>query len=74
MISTSPGFNCSIEGTWLASTPISPDSAGMLTCTLRVYLGQLKPSEAHFLVSDGRVTHTSVDLYIDYRKDRTLAL
>lgn len=35
IISTSPGFNCSIEGTWLASTPISPDSAGILTCTLR---------------------------------------
>ena len=31
--STTPGFNCSIEGTWFARTPISPDSAGMLTCT-----------------------------------------
>jgi len=34
--STSPGFNCSIEGTWLARTPISPDSAGMLTWTLTI--------------------------------------
>lgn len=32
--SIKPGFSCSIEGTWLAKTPISPDSAGMLTCTL----------------------------------------
>ena len=28
-----PGFSCSMDGTWLARTPISPDSAGMLTCT-----------------------------------------
>ena len=34
IISTKPGFSCSIEGTWLARTPISPDSAGMFTCTL----------------------------------------
>lgn len=32
--STRPGLSCSIEGTWLARTPISPDSAGMLTWTL----------------------------------------
>ncbi len=31
MTSTSPGFNCSIDGTWFASIPISPDSAGRLT-------------------------------------------
>ncbi len=31
--STRPGFNCSMEGTWFARTPISPDSAGMLTWT-----------------------------------------
>jgi hypothetical protein len=31
--STTPGFSCSIDGTWLARTPISPDSAGMLTWT-----------------------------------------
>lgn len=34
MTSTTPGRSCSIEGTWLARTPISPDSAGMLTWTL----------------------------------------
>lgn len=33
-ISTRPGFSCSMEGTWLARTPISPPSAGMLTWTL----------------------------------------
>lgn len=33
IISTTPGFSCSIDGTWLARTPISPDSAGMLTWT-----------------------------------------
>lgn len=33
MTSTTPAFSCSIEGTWLARTPISPDSAGMLTWT-----------------------------------------
>ena len=32
-ISTRPGFSCSMEGTWLARTPISPDSAGRLTWT-----------------------------------------
>lgn len=31
--STRPGFNCSMEGTWLARTPISPETAGMLTWT-----------------------------------------
>lgn len=31
MISTRPGFNCSMVGTWFARTPISPDSAGRLT-------------------------------------------
>jgi hypothetical protein len=34
MISTKPGFSCSIEGTCWARIPISPDSAGILTCTL----------------------------------------
>jgi hypothetical protein len=34
MISTRPGFSCSIEGTWFAKTPISPVSAGRLTWTL----------------------------------------
>jgi hypothetical protein len=33
MISTTPALSCSIDGTWLARTPISPDSAGMLTWT-----------------------------------------
>lgn len=36
MISTRPGFNCSMDGTWLARIPISPDSAGTLTWTLGV--------------------------------------
>jgi hypothetical protein len=31
MTSTSPGFSCSIDGTWFAKTPISPVSAGRLT-------------------------------------------
>lgn len=31
MISTTPGFSCSMDGTWFARTPISPVSAGMLT-------------------------------------------
>ena len=51
IISTSPGFNCSMEGTWFASTPISPDSAGILTCTLGVDLDQLKTGEVDFQVS-----------------------
>ena len=51
IISTSPGFNCSMEGTWFASTPISPDSAGILTCTLSVDLGQLKTGEVDFQMS-----------------------
>lgn len=29
--STRPGLSCSMEGTWLARTPMSPVSAGMLT-------------------------------------------
>jgi hypothetical protein len=33
-ISTRPGFSCSMEGTWLARTPISPEAAGMLTWVL----------------------------------------
>lgn len=33
-ISTIPGFSCSMEGTWLARTPISPEAAGMLTWVL----------------------------------------
>lgn len=33
MTSTRPGFSCSMEGTWLARTPISPETAGMLTWT-----------------------------------------
>ena len=53
IISTSPGFNCSIEGTWFASTPISPDSAGILTCTLSVDFGQLKTGEIDFQMSYG---------------------
>lgn len=35
MISTKPGFSCSIEGTCCARIPISPDSAGILTWTLK---------------------------------------
>lgn len=35
MTSTSPGRSCSIEGTCCANTPISPDSAGILTWTLQ---------------------------------------
>ena len=35
IISTKPGFNCSIDGTWFDSMPISPDSAGTLTWTLQ---------------------------------------
>jgi hypothetical protein len=31
--STKPGLSCSMEGTWLARIPMSPDSAGMLTWT-----------------------------------------
>ena len=33
-ISTRPGLSCSMEGTWLARTPISPEAAGMLTWVL----------------------------------------
>ena len=53
IISTSPGFNCSMEGTWFASTPISPDSAGILTCTLSVDLDQLKIGQVDFQMSYG---------------------
>ena len=70
IISTSPGFNCSMEGTWLAKTPISPDSAGMLICTLSMGLRSARAwVHATSEESRWRVTHTSVDLYIDYRND-----
>lgn len=36
MTSMTPGRSCSMDGTWLARTPISPDSAGMLTWMLCV--------------------------------------
>jgi hypothetical protein len=31
MTSTTPGRSCSMEGTWLARIPISPETAAMLT-------------------------------------------
>lgn len=40
MTSTRPGFSCSIDGTWFAKTPISPDSAGMFTWVLSRDSGQ----------------------------------
>lgn len=30
--STTPGFNCSMVGTWLARIPMSPEVAAKLTC------------------------------------------
>ena len=79
IISTSPGFNCSMEGTWLASTPISPDSAGMLTCTLSICFGsaQALACEGRGLLRSGEgrwATHTSVDLYIDYPNNGVSAI
>lgn len=66
--STRPGFSCSMEGTWLARTPISPDSAGMLTWTLPVcqsstlFLRVLEIEHIHILrLVDGLRTLVSTD-------------
>jgi hypothetical protein len=64
MISTRPGFNCSMEGTWPAKTPMSPVSAGRLTWTL--YKASCQFVFAVRCRSDQRGTYTSCDLYMDY--------
>lgn len=61
MISTKPGFNCSMDGTWFARTPISPDSAGMLTWTLFIVLilsVPVQPRQKSEPVGNGWRKHT----------------
>lgn len=50
-----------MEGTWLARTPISPDSAGMLTWTLLQYQYAVAPMRFKRLRIAGE-TYTSWDL------------
>lgn len=58
-ISTRPGLSCSMEGTWLARTPISPEAAGMLTWVLWSRFVSIQGADN--TSARGEATHTPVE-------------